>query len=440
MVSLKYPSDADRYVLTYDGRPARRAVIVLFSDEALTVPAEIYADVAGVKGSLIVTSIVETDNRGFLSAFWGPASEQDTLYYQVSAGGPAWPIHADVDARLDNVETLFSTTAHPVVTHRAAVDSSPTYRWQNVAGTDIFSINTNNGRAGVLTSTPNSGLHVAGSMATIVTAITGATTLSESHSEVLATATSAYSVTLPTAVGITGRRYTIVKTDNNANVITIATTSSQTINGSTTYVGLNAQYKRVTVVSDGANWVITNANDQPQPSAHMFPSGYYMVPEGARTTSVTVSAQEWAVPIRFGRSGTLDRIAIDVTGAGTAGTVIRLGIRDTNPDGLPGLLLLDAGTVSGASATQQEITISQYIPKEGLYWLTATPQNTGGTLPTCRMVNGNLTPVASNAIAGALGATSTSGYAIAGVTGALPAFYSSPSRIGVGPLIAVRAA
>lgn len=75
---------------------------------------------------------------------------------------------------------------------------------------------------------------------------------------VLANATSgAFTVTLPTAVGITGRQIRVFKTDSTVNRVTIATTSSQTINGSTTQV-LGTQYDVVTMVSDGANWVITS--------------------------------------------------------------------------------------------------------------------------------------------------------------------------------------
>jgi hypothetical protein len=62
-------------------------------------------------------------------------------------------------------------------------------------------------------------------------------------------------VTLPTAVGCIGRRYTIKKTDASANAVTIATTSSQTIDGTTTKA-LSTQYAAYTVQSDGANWQI----------------------------------------------------------------------------------------------------------------------------------------------------------------------------------------
>lgn len=71
-----------------------------------------------------------------------------------------------------------------------------------------------------------------------------------------ASAGGAYTVTLPSAVTVPGIGFTIVKTDAAANTVTVGTTSSQTINGSTTYTGLTAQYKVLRVVSNGANWLI----------------------------------------------------------------------------------------------------------------------------------------------------------------------------------------
>jgi hypothetical protein len=65
----------------------------------------------------------------------------------------------------------------------------------------------------------------------------------------------AITVTLPTAVGIPGKVYIIKKTDSSSNAVTVATTSSQTIDGSTTKI-LPAQYNSVQVISDGANWII----------------------------------------------------------------------------------------------------------------------------------------------------------------------------------------
>lgn len=60
-----------------------------------------------------------------------------------------------------------------------------------------------------------------------------------------------FTVTLPTAVGFTGQY--IVK-NSGSGVITVDTTSSQTIDGNLS-IGLN-QYDSVTVRSNNANWII----------------------------------------------------------------------------------------------------------------------------------------------------------------------------------------
>lgn len=68
----------------------------------------------------------------------------------------------------------------------------------------------------------------------------------------------AFTVTLPTAVGISGHTFIIKKTDStNTNTITIATTSSQTVDGAASAFYLcSTQNETYTLVSDGANYII----------------------------------------------------------------------------------------------------------------------------------------------------------------------------------------
>ena len=65
--------------------------------------------------------------------------------------------------------------------------------------------------------------------------------------------TNTITITLPTAVGQTGRIH-IIK-NSGTGVITIATTSSQTIDGAATQ-SLLTQWSKITVQSTGANWII----------------------------------------------------------------------------------------------------------------------------------------------------------------------------------------
>ena len=81
-------------------------------------------------------------------------------------------------------------------------------------------------------------------------------TLVATDHTVLGNATTAsFSLTLPTSVGATGQVYIIKKVDSTANTVTILTTSSQTIDGSTSKV-LSYQYDGFQLQSDGANWMI----------------------------------------------------------------------------------------------------------------------------------------------------------------------------------------
>lgn len=62
-----------------------------------------------------------------------------------------------------------------------------------------------------------------------------------------------FTVTLPTAVSVAGKQYCVK--NSGTGVITIATTSSQTIDGVTSKV-LAVQYESLWVMSNGANWII----------------------------------------------------------------------------------------------------------------------------------------------------------------------------------------
>jgi hypothetical protein len=84
-------------------------------------------------------------------------------------------------------------------------------------------------------------------------------TITSSDYTIGANATSgAITITLPTAVGTTAI-YNIKKIDSSANTVTIAPSSSQTIDGAATVV-LSYQYQSFMVQSTGANWIIIGAN------------------------------------------------------------------------------------------------------------------------------------------------------------------------------------
>lgn len=92
-------------------------------------------------------------------------------------------------------------------------------------------------------------------LATLVTKTTTYAILTTDNVILCNASGGAFTVTLPTAVSVTGKQYTIKKTDSTLNVVTVATTSSQTIDGATTNV-IATPYESITVVSDGSNWMI----------------------------------------------------------------------------------------------------------------------------------------------------------------------------------------
>lgn len=116
-------------------------------------------------------------------------------------------------------------------------------------------------------------------------------------------ASNAYSATLPTAVGVAGKIYMIKRTDATpANTVTIATTSSQTIDGVTTRK-LQTQYEQFTVISDGANWQILS---------HTYPQVWT-----AYTPTITSFGTTSNVSFFYRRVGD----SIQVRGYFTAGSV-----------------------------------------------------------------------------------------------------------------------
>jgi len=119
-----------------------------------------------------------------------------------------------------------------------------------------------------------------------------------------------------------------------------------------------------------------------------YRTGQFYGPIGASTSTRSFSANQLrVVPFRVRSSQLFDRISIETTTAGGAGTLYRLGVFASHTDGFPGAVLLDAGTVAGdAAPAPQTITISLTLTP-GVYWLGVAAQSVAGS-PVLRGLSG----------------------------------------------------
>lgn len=116
-----------------------------------------------------------------------------------------------------------------------------------------------NAQVGVGTTSPNSTLDIRGSMSNNLRSFTASTSAGTTDYHLVFTGTSATTLTLPDATTITGRAYVIKNVSSNASVLTIATTSSQTIDGLSSWL-LSQANKTLSVISNGTNWYAVSEN------------------------------------------------------------------------------------------------------------------------------------------------------------------------------------
>jgi hypothetical protein len=169
-------------------------------------------------------------------------------------------------------------------------------------------------------------------------------------------------------------------------------------------------------------------------------TGLYYTSGQPRLNDTTIVHQTtYYLPIIIQNAITADRISLR-GGTGLSAGVVRLGIyNDSN--GVPSTVLLDAGTVTGASAgTISSITISQSL-SVGIYWLAFCQQ---GTAPTSSVYSGSgaSSTGTSNAVIAGWSAPNTAGvmsYAQTSVTGAF-ATASSITTSTISPSIWIRSA
>ncbi|MFQ6615863.1 MAG: hypothetical protein ACE5HZ_03710 [Fidelibacterota bacterium] len=114
-----------------------------------------------------------------------------------------------------------------------------------------------NSRVGIGTTSPTSTFEISGSFATsAVTTTIGSYTISASDYLILVNNTTTTSVTLPTAVGIKGRRYIIKRIGATAAMyVNVYPSGTETIDGGAS-TSVNEQWNWVEIISDGSNWLV----------------------------------------------------------------------------------------------------------------------------------------------------------------------------------------
>ena len=122
----------------------------------------------------------------------------------------------------------------------------------------ILLISNVHAQVGIGTVSPNSTLQVVGSFSATYRSFTTSSTASSTDHALVFTGTSAASLTLPDATACAGRLYLIknASTSGITPVLTINTTSSQTIDGIATLL-LSQAYQGVILLSNGANWNVS---------------------------------------------------------------------------------------------------------------------------------------------------------------------------------------
>lgn len=128
-----------------------------------------------------------------------------------------------------------------------------------------------NAQVGIGTTSPNSTLDVRGSFSLNYRSFTASETAGSTDNTLAFTGASAATLTLPDATTCTGREYSVKNISATVPIplLTIATTSSQTIDGSTSWL-LDEPQRTITLISNGTNWHVLNTGPVKMRSKHVL--------------------------------------------------------------------------------------------------------------------------------------------------------------------------
>lgn len=171
------------------------------------------------------------------------------------------------------------------------------------------------------------------------------------------------------------------------------------------------------------------------PPAFATTLGEWHAPGATFGTSATLGFGTLRVAAYYiSQACTVAQAAAEITAAGTAGNVLRLGIY-ADSGGKPGALVADWGTIAAdAVAGFAKVTGLSTALAPGLYWVGGVVQG-ATTQPTVRTI-------ASSQYAGSLGSADPAigtvfgaGWFVTGVTGALPGSFGAAAATGAAPRV-----
>jgi hypothetical protein len=245
-----------RYLDT-NGNPLAGGLLYTYQS-GTTTPQATYTDSAG--GTPSANPIVLDANGE--AAMWLDPALSYKFVLKNSAGSTQWTVDSVVGLLTAGAVVTASIADDAVTTAKLADDAVTADILKDSGGTDADrAVTTNHIRDSAVTTAKIAAANVtraklaAGGIGSqVVVSKTADFTATDAEDVILYDLTSAArTLTLPTAVGISGRVYTIKKTDSSANALTVDGATTETIDGVLTRK-VAFQNDTLVIVSDGTNW------------------------------------------------------------------------------------------------------------------------------------------------------------------------------------------
>ncbi len=203
-------------------------------------------------------------------------------------------------------------------------------------------------QVGIGTVSPTSTLDIRGSVSAAYRSFTTSTSASSTDYTLVFTGTTASTLTLPDATACTGRGYQVKNASATLPVplVTISTTSSQTIDGATSWL-LDQANESVLLVSNGTNWNVSAQNA----SAGL---GTMWAQGGNNVTSMQAvgTTSNFSLPVI---TNNVERMRVDSMGNVAIGGITTSGAANAEK------LLIKAGTTTSPNLISATGSINSYL-------------------------------------------------------------------------------